>query len=426
MRTSENPPIGRQSGPQGGRFLDPAVVDDPYPFYAQLRENTPVCEVADTGVHLVAKRHLIEDALRRPEDFSANLTGVLITGPGGRPEIFDLTRFGTAVDAIANADEPAHAVHRSLVLPHVRPAVIASLEDLLRRWSAELMQPAIDAGHGDWIERVANPLPTMAMASVVGLPVEDADRLLDWAMAGTEILAGTIGLERLAALGAKTAELAAYLGRHLHRALVEPTPERPRHILGEIAAGIRDGRIGERDGVAILVVLAGAGGESTSSLTGSAVRILAERPELQAELRTDPALIEAFVEETVRLESSFRGHYRFVKRDSELGGVRLPRGSRLFLLWSAANRDPEIYDRADEVDLRRANPRDHLGFGKGSHFCVGARLARLEARVILEELLARTRSFGLDPARPPAYVSSIFVRRHARLDLRFEGLAGRR
>jgi len=164
-------------------------------------------------------------------------------------------------------------------------------------------------------------------------------------------------------------------------------------------------------------VLAGAGGESTSSLTGSAVRILAEQADLQTRLRNDPSLIEAFVEEVVRLESSFRGHYRAVKRDTSLGGVPLPRGSRVYLLWSAANRDPELYDRPDEVDLHRKNPRDHLGFGKGIHFCVGARLARLEARVILEELLARTDSFELDPECPPEYVPSIFVRRHAHLTL---------
>ena len=165
------------------------------------------------------------------------------------------------------------------------------------------------------------------------------------------------------------------------------------------------------------MVLVGAGGESTSSLTGSAVRILAEQPALQQELRANPAFIPQFVEETVRLESSFRGHYRHVNRDTQLGGVDLPEGSRILLLWAAANRDPELFDNPDSIDIHRTGMRDHLAYGSDIHFCVRAGLARLEARAILEELLARTDSFSLDPLHPPRYVNSIFVRRHAELGL---------
>jgi cytochrome P450 len=161
----------------------------------------------------------------------------------------------------------------------------------------------------------------------------------------------------------------------------------------------------------------GAGAESTSALTGNAVRILAEAPELQNDLRSHPERIADFVEEVLRLESSFRGHYRHVNRDTKLGDVDLPAGSRLLLLWAAANRDPERFPSPDVVDLDRPNKREHLAFGRGIHFCVGARLARLEARVALEELLADTSSFAIDPERPARFVSSIFVRRHEVLDL---------
>lgn len=398
-------------------FLDPKTVDDPYPFYSALREHAPVYQVPGTGIYLVSKRHLIEEALERQDDFSANLTGVLITGSEGEPQVFDLTSFGSTVDAIANADEPSHSIHRKFVLPYVTPKAVASLEAIFREWAIELIDPLLDEGGGNWVERVANPLTTRAMALVVGLPLEDVDRLLDWAMTGTEVLAGTTTLERMALVGAKTAKMAAYLGKHLHRAVLAPEGQSSPGVVGELARGVREGLISESDGVSILVVLAGAGGESTSSLTGSAVRILAEQPELQHELRANPSLIPEFVEETLRLESSFRGHYRHVNRDTKLGEVELPRGSRIFLLWAAANRDPEMFENPDGVDIHRLGLRDHLAFGRGTHFCVGARLARLEARVILEELLARTRSFSLDPLHPPRYVSSIFVRRHAELGL---------
>ena len=145
---------------------------------------------------------------------------------------------------------------------------------------------------------------------------------------------------------------------------------------------------------------------------------MASRPALQAELRRAPGLVPAFVEEVVRLESPFRFHYRAVTRDCELGGVPLRAGHRLMLSWASANRDESVFERPDEIDLERRFPRHHLSFGRGIHFCVGAPLARLETRVVLEELLAATQTFELDPARPPRYVPSLFVRRPARLVLR--------
>ncbi|MBW2401724.1 MAG: cytochrome P450, partial [Deltaproteobacteria bacterium] len=346
-----------------------------------------------------------------------NLTGTLMTGPAGEPQVFDLASLGSPVDAIANADEPSHTVHRRLILPHVTPKAIASLETTLREWAIELIDPLVEAGGGDWVGRVANPLPTRAMALLVGLPLEDVDRLLVWAMAGTEVLAGTTTTERMGLAMAEAGQMAAYLAEKLRHAMAAPEDQPAPGVIGGLARGVSEGLISESDGASILVVLAGAGGESTSSLTGSAARILAEQPELQQQLRANPRLIPEFVEEVLRLESSFRGHYRHVKRDTRLGGVELPQGSRILLLWAAVNRDPEIFDNPDYIDIDRPGLREHLAFGRGTHFCVGARLARLEARVILEELLERTRSFQLDPLHPPSYVSSIFVRRHADLGL---------
>ena len=403
--------------PDEFNFLDPKTVDDPYPFYAALRDNSPVYQVPGTDIYLVSKRHLIEEALERQDDFSANLTGVLITGSTGEPLVFNLSDLGSTVDAIANADEPSHAVHRKLILPYVTPKVIAALEETVREWAVEFIDPLIDMGSGDFVKRVANPLPIRAMALVVGLPLEDADRLLDWAMAGTEVLAGTTTLERLALVAGKAGAMSAYLGEHLQGAMAGSKGELPPDVIGALARGVKDGLISESDGVAILLVLVGAGGESTTSLTGSAVRILAEQPELQQELRQNPTLISEFVEEALRLESSFRAHYRHVKHGTKLGDVELPEGARILLLWAATNRDPETFDNPDSVNIRRPRLREHLAFGRGMHFCLGARLARLESRVILEELLARTRSFSLDPRHPPRHVNSIFVRRHAELGL---------
>ena len=169
--------------------------------------------------------------------------------------------------------------------------------------------------------------------------------------------------------------------------------------------------------MAIMIVLVGAAGESTSSLVGSAIRLLAEDKVMQAQLRSDSSLIESYIEEVVRLESPFKGHYRVVLNETTLGGVNLPTGARVFLQWAAANRDPSIFSQPDMLDLARRDGGEHIGFGYGIHFCVGARLARMEARIILEELLAATSLFSLSESEPVKHVPSIFVRRPEYLHL---------
>ena len=406
-------------------LLDPATIDDPYPWYASLREHAPVYRVPGTDVYLVSTRSLIEEVLERQEDFSANLTGGLITGDDGAPAVFDLSSFGTPVDALATADDPAHAVHRRLVLPHVTPGEIAGFEPVVREWAVERIDALVAAGGGDFIEQVADPIPTRATARLVGLPLEDADQLLEWAVTGAEILAGPTTLERLLEVGRDTAQMGGYLADHLSRAIDTLEDAPVPGVIGTVAAAVRAGTLPFGDGVANLVILVSAGGESTSGLTGNAARILAEDPVLQRELRGGPEQIPAFVEEVLRLESSFRGHYRVVKRASRLGGQALGDGARLFLLWGAANRDPALFPDPDRVVLDRENRNDHLGFGRGIHFCVGARLARLEARVLLEELLARTEAFQLDPTAAPRFARSIQVRKHVALPLSLRAAGGR-
>ncbi len=402
--------------PDAFRILDPAVVENPYPFFRALLDQAPVYRVPGTEVFLVSSWSLVHEVLKNQSDFSANLTGILISGENGEPDLFDLTQFGGTVDALANADEPFHAVHRRLVLPQLNARRVAALEGEVRDWARQRVRALVGTGGGEAVAGLANEIPVMVMARLAGLPVNDVDQLLDWAFAGGEILAGTADLARMAELGLATRALSTYLRRHFAAALAAPAAE-ARCVIDELAAGVLSGVVTESEAIAILVVLVGAAGESTSSLVGSALRLLAADAQLQAQLRGNPALIEPFVEEVVRLESPFKGHYRVVLNDTELGGVPLRANARLFLLWAAANRDPSVFSRAEAIDLQRADGGDHLGFGHGIHFCIGARLARLEARVIIEELLGATAACRLDPADPPAHVSSIFVRRLARLPL---------
>jgi hypothetical protein len=200
---------------------------------------------------------------------------------------------------------------------------------------------------------------------------------------------------------------------------VSPPREHPGdNLLGDLARHCNAGQLTPETAVLILLQLVGAGGESTAGLLGNAAWLLAGRDDLANQLRGNAALLPAFIEEVVRLESPFRGHYRHVLADTTLGGVDLPAGSHLLLLWGSANRDPAAFDTPDELRLDRPGGRAHLGFGKGDHFCVGAALARLEARIALTLLLDETTA--VTTTETPAWIPSVMVRRLERLPLRVE------
>jgi len=167
----------------------------------------------------------------------------------------------------------------------------------------------------------------------------------------------------------------------------------------------------------MLVQLLGAGTETTTSLIGRAALQLALDPTLQRTLRERPELTPPFLEEVLRFDGPFRFHYRSVTRDAELGGTRLPAGSSVLLMWAAANLDESAIDHPAEFRLDRPIPKQHFGFGRGIHFCIGAPLARLEARCTIDHLLRTTTDITLDPHRAPAYRPSIFLRRLGALPL---------
>jgi cytochrome P450 len=390
-------------------LLDAAVIEDPHPFLARVRSENPISRVGETGVHMVASWERILEVLDREEDFSAHITGVLMRGADGDPSIFDLpANDGTQV--IATADEPEHSVHRKLAKPRFSRARIEVLEPRIRAWAREALAPWLGAGGGDFVP-VAEMVPAKAVGHVLGLPEGDVEHHRAWAMMGGEILAGDINPDGLRELALATVEMAEYLGQHLEAARGSKVGTSGSSLLELLARGVDEGQVTRSEAAGIAIVMFGAGGESTSSLIGSAVRLLAQDPDLAQRLRSEPDLIPRFVEEALRLEPPFKFHYRVIRRDCELGGYALHPGDRLMLLWAAANRDPAIFPCPDELQLDRKHPKHHLSFGRGAHFCIGEQLARLEARVMIEEILAATARFELDSNAPPVYARSIFVRR---------------
>lgn len=390
-------------------LFEPLTIANPQQLYARLRSEAPLSRVADSGVHLVATWDLIEEALARESDFSANLTGVLMRGAAGDPTIFQMPTFeGGGV--IATADEPQHSVHRRLLQSRFSTGAVTVLEEPVRRWAREAIREWLDGGAGDFVP-VAELVPARVVGDLLGLPEGDVSRFRTWAMIGGDILAGNVDARRLGAVAAEAGKMADYLGVHLDRARAVLRRDDGSPLLHPLAGAVEDGHISRDAAIGIAATMFAAGGESTAALLGNMVRHLAEHPETARVLRKSAELIPRFVEEVARVDPPFNFHYRVVRRGCELAGFELHPDDRLMLLWASANRDPDHVDEPDAFRLDRKHPRDHMTFGRGGHFCLGAAIARLEGRVVCEELLRATESITPRPGGEPVYANSIMVRR---------------
>lgn len=391
------------------------VLDDPYPFYAQLRETDPVHRVGDSNFYLVSTWELVNEAVMRPRDFSSNLTASMVLDPDGSVSEFTMAPPGDPGHVLGTADDPVHAIHRKMVLPTVVAKRVRALEPLVIETVAGLWTEGLgDDGSIDWVAAMANRLPMTLVSRLIGLPPVDMEWLVTGAYATAQMLDGAITPEQLTMAIAAATELAGYLAEQFAAARKNPGD----NLLGDFARQCNARELKPETAVIMLIQLVSAGGESTAGLLGSSALTLAHRDDIAGQLRNNMDLLPAFIEEVVRMESPFRGHYRHVLADTALGGVDLPGGSHLLLLWGSANRDPKAFDAPDELRLDRPSGKAHLGFGRGDHFCLGAALARLEAKTALTCLLSKTRS--IRTSEPPAWIPSVMVRRLQRLPLDVE------
>lgn len=394
----------------GHLLLDRVVLESPTAFYRQLHDAAPVWRVGSSDVYVAASYDAVTQACRRVEDFSSNLRYFLYRDEQGLParHLHHLAE-DPAAQFLATADPPRHGEHKKIISPEFSPKRIAALAPQLADMTRARLAVGLSAGRMEFMSELANLIPIDVVSELIAFKQRNTEALFSAAIVQTDMLAAAISKAELESRLAVSSETVAWVFQQLQEALRSPGDG----ILGQLAMAINGGEIDVRVAMAILATLFAAGGESTSSLIGNAVFMLAEDLELQDRLRNDPTIIPLLVEEVLRLESPFRYHMRLVTRDCTLDGVEIAEGSTLLLLWGAANRDPAQFERPDEVDLGR--PRRHVGFGSGIHVCLGNTLARLEARIVLETLLSETASFEL--AGLAEWVPSLAVRRLDKLPL---------
>lgn len=393
------------------RFFGADVVQDPYPMYDRMRAAAPVHRIGESVFYAVCGWDAVLEAVERVDDFSSNLTATMVYREDGSVTAFDMGAPGSLLHTLATADDPVHGMHRRILLPHLSAKRVRTIEEFAVRTAHRLWEENLRDGHIEWMSAMADRLPMMVVAKLLGVPDGDVDRLIRLGYATTTLLDGIVTPDQLDAAGAAAMELSGYVLAQFEQA----SANTEHGLIADLAARCASGELEQLPALGMMLTLFSAAGESTASLLGSAAWILADRPEIQRQVRENPELLGVFIEEVLRFEAPFRGHYRHVWRDTTLAGVEVPGNAHLLLLWGAANRDPAHFEAPNEFRLDRTSAKNHLAFGKGVHFCVGAVLARLEALIVLRTLLERTT--WIEAGDVGEWLPSILVRRRRYLQL---------
>lgn len=413
-------------------FQGDELVDDPYPYYEALRARCPVQREDHHGVLMVTG---YDEAVQVFHDSATFSSCVSVTGPfPGFPvplEGDDVTELIEAhrdelpmSDQLPTLDPPAHTDHRALLMRLITPKRLKENESAMWQLADWLLDTFLDGGTGEFVHDFVSPFTLLVIADLLGVPDDDRDEFAGTIRGGAAAGGGIGGLGEQTMARSPLEFLYARFGAYIEDRRREPRAD----VLTEMAqATFPDGSVPSvMDVTRVAANLFSAGQETTVRLLGSAVRILAEQPELQARLRADRALVPNFIEETLRFESPIKGDFRLSRVLTEVGGVPVPAGTTLMLLTAAANRDPRLFDAPDTFDAGRSNARRHIAFGRGIHTCPGAPLARAEARVAIERLLDRTTDIRISqrwhgPAgdRRYSYLPTFILRGLTHLNLEF-------
>jgi len=403
-------------------FTDPEILQDPIPYYAALRARGRVVREPHRGVFLLSGIDEILEVYNDHERFSAVVAplGPLVKLPERAPG----ERFADAIerhrgeiplsDTLMTFDPPKHTRHRALMGKLFTPNRLKENEEFMETLADDLIGELLDCGEVEFCHAYTKPFTLLVIADLLGVPREDHETFRGW-LGGR---AGNVGDPKGRLAGDRVfANLHPYFSRY-----IEERRASPRDDVMSRLASVRfpDGDLPEiMDVVRLATILFAAGQETTARLLAAGMRVLAEQPVLADELRSDPRAIPNFVEECLRLESPIKGSFRLALCDTKVAGVDIPEGSMLMAMVGAANRDPRVFEDPDRFDAKRSNARRNIAFGYGEHFCPGASLARAEARISFERLLARLDDPQLVDPSTLSYAPSFIIRGLNDLRLRF-------
>jgi hypothetical protein len=390
-----------------GVHFDPFAYDfheDPYPTYRALRERAPVYRNDEIGFWALS-RHADVVAGFKDHERLCNSGGISL-------EMGDLGQDMSAVLSFLGMDPPRHTRMRGLVSRGFTPRRVAELEPRIRALATRYIDAFIEQGRCDFVAELAGRLPMDVVSEMLGVPADDRDELRAWADTVLHREEGVRGVppEGIAA----SLKLLQYFVQLVARRRKQPGNDLASALLQVEVDG---DRLEDKDIIGFCYLMIIAGNETTTKLLANALYWLEKNPAARAEVSANPALVPAWVEETLRYDNSTQLMARTATCDFELHGEKLRRGDKVLLLIGSANRDERVFAQPDVFDLHR-DTSESLAFGRGIHFCLGAALARLEGRVSLEEVMRRLPDYRVE-ARGLARVHSTNVRGFAALPIAF-------
>ncbi|BCI54423.1 cytochrome P450 [Mycolicibacterium litorale] len=368
-------------------YFDPYDVElnaDPYPMFKRLREEAPLYYNAQHDFYAVSRYDDVCKALVDHETFSS-----------ARGAIVELIKANIDIPpgTVIFEDPPIHDVHRKLLARMFTPRKINALEPKIREFCAQSLDPLVGAGRFDFITDFGAQMPMKVISSLLGIPEDDQEMIRDYGNAQLRTEAGKP--MSAAEQGMVTGEIfEAYIDWRKDNPSDDIMTELLNVEFTDETGTVR--RLRREELLVYLNVVAGAGNETTTRLIGWAAKVLAEHPDQRRELVENPALIPQAVEELLRFEPPAPHVARYVTRDVEIYGQTVPEGSVMMMLIGAAVRDHRQFPPDGDVfDIHR-EPRQHLAFSVGTHYCLGSALARLEGRIALEEILTRFPEWDVD------------------------------
>ena len=369
--------------------LSDETVRDPYPLYARLRERSPVHYSRLSDAVLLSRYKDVDAILRNHAGFTVN--------PDLRKSRKARYKPPPEERSILFMDPPDHTRLRSLVNKAFTRSAINALEPRIREIMGTLLDDIGDPAGFDLMQAVAIPLPVIAIAEMLGIPREDRARFRIWSDQRVRLLE-----PMLTRAERKTADEASKQLSDYFLSIIRSRRSEPRDdIMTRLVQAEEQGdKLSETEMLNMLRLLLVAGNETTTNLIGNGMLALLRHPDQLQALRDDPGLIPAAVDELLRYDSPVQMALRCAVEDCDIDGAPVRAGQEVILLGGSANRDPEAFENPDQLDFNRQK-QDHISFGRGIHYCLGAGLARLEGRIAFEMLLERFGSLRLLTGRPP-------------------------
>ena len=416
------PRIGNPTRPEDFRPLEESCFQDPFSFYKLLRDEYPVYQLPN-GVVCISRFDDIVELSRDVEHYSSEHQGLVANLKPGQDLIKTVKRFDILAeiglipaDVLATSDQPAHTSERKVGHTGLNARFVKSLEDDIEALCQSMIAPILAKGHVDFMQEFGWRLPMIVVLRLLGLPESDFEQIKVWCV---DILDSQNGIQSSAELAKSYAAALAFL-RYCWRHYLAAQKDPQENLIGLFARASADPSnhyFDDKKAVSAIFQLIVAGSDSSATTMGNALKMLIERPQLQTLLREDEEQIPSFIEEVFRMESAFQGHFRWVKKDTELHGVKLPKGTRIFLMWASGNRDERVWQEPDKFQMDRPKAKKHLTFGHGIHACIGRELARSEIRVVLKAFLRQTENLQIDGDTP--FVASMFTRTLLKLPISF-------